>query len=191
MSAYRRLRRSGASYFFTVNLADRSARLLVEHIDLLRGAFAAMIRDRPVVCDAMVILPGHLHAVWTLPEGDADYSARWGALKARFTRGVCRAGVCPPQELPVVRAGRHAGLKPGLRRHKREAGVWQRRFWEHMIRDEADYRAHVEYCWGNPVKHGFVARAADWPFSSIHRDIRAGRVAPEWGGGEVEGEFGE
>lgn len=191
MSAYRRLRLSGASYFFTVNLAGRSARLLTDHIDLLRGAYAATIRDRPVICDAMVVLPDHLHAVWTLPLENADYSTRWSALKTRFTRGLRRAGFSPPSSLPVVKAGRYAGLKPGLRQAKRETAVWQRRFWEHLIRDEADYRTHVEYCWGNPVKHGLVERAADWPYSSIHRDISAGLVGPEWVGRKIEGEFGE
>ena len=191
MPTYCRPHLPGATYFFTVNLADRSTSLLTDRINLLRGAYAATIRDRPVFCDAMVVLPDHLHAVWTLPEKDADYSTRWSALKTRFTRGLRRAGFSPPSSLPVVKTGRYAGLKPGLRPHKRETAVWQRRFWEHMIRDEADYRTHVEYCWGNPVKHGLVERAADWPYSSIHRDISAGLVGPEWVGREIEGEFGE
>jgi len=151
-----------------------------------------------VVCDAVVILPDHLHAVWTLPPGDSGYSTRWGAIKARFTMHLRRAArrpgfspAPPPEEFPRVRSGRYAGLKPGLRADKREAAIWQRRFWEHTIRDEADYRAHVAYCWGNPVKHGLVERAADWPFSSIHRDIRLGRVDPEWSGDVFDGEFGE
>ncbi|MEL6464356.1 MAG: transposase [Pseudomonadota bacterium] len=191
MSNYRRFRVEGATYFFTVNLADRQSHALVDHIDVLRWAFAATMATRPFQCDAMVVLPDHLHAVWTLPPGDADYSTRWGAIKSRFVMGMRRAGFSPPMELPGVVSGRFAGLKPGLRQEKREVGVWQRRFWEHCIRDEADYRAHVAYCWGNPVKHGNVEHAVDWPYSSIHRDVRLGVVDPEWCGVVSEGLYGE
>lgn len=175
MPNYRRMNRPGSTYFFTVTLARRGSCLLVERIDDLRAAYASVVAEHPVRTDAIVVMPDHLHAVWTLPEGGADYSTRWGAIKARFTMTLRRAGFSPPDELPVVRSGRHAGLKPGLRVGKREVGVWQRRFWEHMIRDEADYAAHVNYCHFNPVKHGFVERAEEWPYSSVHRDIRAGR----------------
>jgi len=165
MSNYRRARVSGASYFFSVNIAHRGGRMLVERIDDLRAAFSATMSERPFICDAIVVLPDHLHAVWTLPQGDADYSTRWRMIKGRFSHAVegnvpCRASL--------------AG--------KRERGIWQRRFWEHCIRDAADYRNHVEYCWGNPVKHGFVDRAVDWPFSSIHREISRGMVTSQWHG---------
>lgn len=189
MPRYRRLRIPGATYFFTVNLAQRDGTTLVDHIDALREAYAQTKVERPFRCEAMVVLPDHLHAVWTLPPGDADYSTRWGAIKSRFVMGLRRAGFSPPMEMPVVLAGQFAGLKPGLRVGKREVGVWQRRFWEHCIRDEADYRAHVAYCWGNPVKHGYVTRAVDWPYSSIHRDIRLGRVEPEWCGDVLNRHF--
>lgn len=96
-----------------------------------------------------------------------------------------------PTGLPVIRAGRYAGLKPGLRCEKRECAIWQRRFWERHIRDRADFDAHMRYCWGNPVRHGLVERAVDWPYSSIHRDVGAGRVAPEWAGTVANGDFGE
>ena len=165
MSNYRRARVPGATYFFTVNLAERGGSLLTDHVDALRGAYLATSMEHPVICDAMVVLPDHLHAVWTLPEGDADFSLRWRKIKARFSRSV---GVEVPRSASKV--------------GKRERGIWQRRFWEHLIRDAADYRAHVEYCWGNPVKHGFVARAVDWPYSSIHRDVRAGKPGAEWVG---------
>lgn len=191
MSNYKRYRAKGATYFFTVNLADRQSTALVDHIDTLRPAFAQTRTERPFECDAMVVLPDHLHAVWTLPEGDADYATRWGAIKSRFVMGARRAGFSPPMDLPVVGSGRFAGLKPGLRTDKREVGVWQRRFWEHCIRDEADYRTHVAYCWGNPVKHRYVKRAVEWPYSSIHRDVRLGRVNPEWCGAILDGRFGE
>lgn len=112
-------------------------------------------KERPFWCDAFVVLPDHLHAVWTIAPGDADYSTRWGAIKARFFRRlnevVCRPGFNPapvPAELPVVTSGRFAGLQPGLRADKREAPVWQRRFWEHCIRDDRDYRNHMAYSWG-------------------------------------------
>lgn len=112
--------------------------------------------------------------VWTLPAGDADFSTRWGAIKARFSMAMRRAGFIPPA--PVGRP--RGGVNPALRR-KGEIGLWQPRFWEHHIRGEADYANHVRYCWINPVKHGLAARAVDWPYSSTHRDIRRGRVEPE------------
>ncbi len=190
MSIYRRVRIPGASYFFTVSLADRSSDLLTREVAHLRAAFAMTQRERPFWCDAFVVLPDHLHVAWTLPLRDADYSMRWGAIKARFTMRVnkasCRPGFSParvPSNLPVVQSG--------LRANKREAPVWQHRFWEHCIRDEQDYRNHMAYCWGNPVKHGYVEHPTDWPYSSIHRDIRVGRVGPEWSGGITERKFGE
>lgn len=173
MSNYLRMRVPGATYFFTVALADRTSSLLTDHIALLRQAYRDTAAEHPLFCDAMVILPDHLHAVWTFPEGDADFSERW-RKKARFTHALGRSAPRSRSKLD-----------------KREGGIWQRRFWEHVIRDERDYRLHVTYCWGNPVKHGLVARAADWPYSSIHRDIRAGRVEPEWSGEVPEGDFGE
>lgn len=191
MSIYKRILLPGRTYFFTVALADRRSDLLVRHIELLRGAFAETRSDRPFVCDAMVVLPDHIHALWTMPESDADYSKRWGAIKARFVMKLRRAGFSPPPDLPVVRSGRYAGLKPDLRKDKREVGVWQRRFWEHCIRDEADYALHMRYCWMNPVKHGLVERALDWPYSSIHRDMRRGRVDVHVLGDVGEGAFGE
>ena len=199
MSIYRRPPVTGAMIFFTVTLATRGGDLLVREVDLLRAAVRATKAERPFDIAAWVVLPDHLHAVWRMPAGDKAYGVRWGAIKARFTRAVrekygtgvsacrpgCRPGFSPampaqpaytyptyPTDLPVVRSGRYAGLKPGLRHDKRELAIWQRRFWEHHIRDEADYWAHLRYCWWNPVKHGFVARPEDWPFSSVHRDGR-------------------
>jgi putative transposase len=120
-------------------------------------------------------LPDHLHAVWTLPPGDGDFSTRWRLVKSRFARSLPRL-----ERLSAVREAR------------RERGIWQRRFWEHLIRDEADYARHVEYCCINPVKHRLVARVRDWPHSSFHRDVRAGLFPADWGGDvEITGEFGE
>lgn len=174
MSCYRRIRVPGATYFFTVNLARRGSSLLIDHVDDLRRAYGAMMMEAPVQSEAMVVLPDHIHAIWTLPQGDHDYSDRWRRIKARFTRAIGQ---------PAPRSA--------SKQIKREAGIWQRRFWEHTIRGEEDFRQHLAYCWANPVKHGLVEVAADWPYSSIHRDIRLGLAAPDWRGAEMDGEFGE
>jgi putative transposase len=174
MTSYRRARIAGASYFFTVALADRHARTLVDHIETLRAAFRETMAERPFRCEAIVVLPEHLHAIWTLPAGDADFSTRWRLIKARFTRAT---GL--------------VGRRSASQRAKDECGVWQRRFWERCLRDEADFEDHVRYCWANPVRHRYVERASEWPYSSIHRDIREGRVEAEWSGMGPVGEFGE
>jgi putative transposase len=165
MTHYRRYRREGGTYFFTVNLADRSASHLTDHIDVLRNALATTRAERWMQIDAMVVLPDHLHAIWTLPAGDADFSTRWRLIKSRFSRAV---GLKQPRTASQVT--------------KKEHGLWQRRFWEHYIRDDADFAAHLAYCWGNPVKHGLVTRAVDWPYSSLHRDIKRGLAGCEWAG---------
>ncbi len=181
MSNYRRAAVPGAVCFFTVALADRRSRVLVEHVDALRAAFVATAREHPMRVDAMVVLPDHLHAVWRLPEGDADFPLRWRKLKSRFTRAVgCRVG-----DLPTTWRRSESKVRKG------ERGLWQRRYWEHMIRDAEDWRRHVEYCWFNPVKHGLVDAVRDWPLSSFHRDVRRGLVPEDWGGAADEGAFGE
>lgn len=174
MPNYRRARVPGAIYFFTIALADRRSRILVEHVDALRAAFAVTMREHPVRVDAMVVLPDHLHAVWRLPDGDTDFPLRWRKLKARFTRAV---------------SGEHR--RSASKIAKGERGLWQRRYWEHMIRDVDDWRQHVEYCWFNPVRHGLVARVRDWPYSSFHRDVRRGLVPLDWAGTAAEGDYGE
>lgn len=189
MSNYRRAAVPGAVYFFTVALADRRSRALVEHVDALRAAFVATVREHPTQVDAMVVLPDHLHAVWRMPAGDADFPLRWRKLKTRFTRAVVgewrRSG----------RVGHSPTLNPWPRSDskiaKGERGLWQRRYWEHMIRDAEDWRRHVEYCWFNPVKHGLVGRVGDWPLSSFHRDVRRGLAPEDWAGDVAEGMFGE
>lgn len=163
MSRYRRPRAASASVFFTVAVAERGSDLLVREVGRLRQILTATRAERPFHIDAWVVMPDHLHCVWTLPEGDADFSTRWRLIKGRFSAG-----------LPV--SERRSPSKAA----KSEKGIWQRRFWEHHIRDEADYAAHVRYCWWNPVKHGFVGKPTDWPYSSIHRDIRLGRADPEF-----------
>jgi len=175
MVHYRRHRIAGGSYFFTVTLNDRRSRVLTDHIDHLRAAFRATQRTKPFVIDAIVILPEHLHTVWTLPPGDADYSGRWHSFKSRFSRALRTAG----QPLPRHANGEHA--------------LWQRRFWEHTIRGARDYERHVDYLHYNPVKHGYVPAVADWPYSSFHRYVRQGLLPAEWAGNDEvqEGGFGE
>ncbi len=160
---YRRSDVTGGTWFFTVNLQDRQSDLLVRHVDLLRQIVRDVRRAHPFEIIAMVVLPEHIHAIWRLPEGDADYPLRWSQIKAGFSRGL------PPGE----------PLTPS-RIAKRERGIWQRRYWEHQIRDETDLARHVDYIHINPVKHGHVERAADWPYSSIHRFIERGWIAADW-----------
>jgi putative transposase len=136
MPNYRRALIPGGCFFFTVNLLERRQTLLVDEIAALREAVATTRQGHPFIIDAFVVLPDHLHAVWTLPPGDSDFSTRWRLIKSRFAKAL------PKQErLSAVRKARG------------ERGIWQRRFWEHLIRDEADYGRHVEYCYINPLKH--------------------------------------
>ena len=172
MPNYRRWRVPGGSYFFTVNLHDRSRQLLVTHIDALRCAFREVRAAHPFHLDAIVVLPEHLHAVWTLPADDADYSTRWRQIKAAFSR-----------TLPAVEA------RSASRRRHHERRLWQRRFYEHLLRDEADYARHVDYIHYNPVKHGYASAPADWPYSSLHAYIRRGVLPPDWGTNGLEFEL--
>ena len=169
MPDYRRNRVPGGTYFFTVNLLERSSGLLVAHVAALREAVRAVRARRPFHIEAWVVLPDHMHAVWTLPADDADYSDRWKAIKIAFAKALPKT-----ERLSPVRAA------------KGERGIWQRRFWEHTIRDERDYAAHVEYVHINPVKHGLVARVGDWPYSSFHRYLAEGVYAPDWAGQDVD-----
>lgn len=150
MVQYRRNWLPGGTYFFTVTLTDRSSTLLVDRVDVLRDATRKTRNAMPFEMVAAVVMPNHLHALWTLPEGDADYATRWRLLKTHFTKSL---GIATP---------------------------WQRRYWEHTIRDERDLANHIDYIHINPVKHGHVARASDWPHSSIHRYIAEGSVSPDW-----------
>ena len=164
MSNYVRANSPGATYFFTVVLADRSRRLLVDHIDVLRKAFRNELIAHPFIIDAVVILPDHLHCIWTLPEGDPDFSNRWLRIKSAFSRAL------PNTE-----------QRSASRLRQNERGIWQRRYWEHQIRDERDYEAHVDYIHFNPVKHGHVTSVSDWPYSSFHRFVQQGTLPADWG----------
>lgn len=175
MPNYRRARSAGAAYFFTATLADRESKLLVEKVDVLRLAVRQTMVELPFDIDAIVVLPDHVHCVWTLPSNDADFSVRWQRIKARFSHRISLNEDPSPS-----------------RRSRRERGIWQRRFWEHLIRDEADYASHLDYIHYNPVKHGHVERVADWPYSSFHRYLEAGMYSVDWGGtSDLEGGFGE
>ena len=154
MPNYRRIRVPGGTYFFTVNLFDRRKSLLIEHIDALRSAFSETHKVRPFIIHAVVVMPEHLHCLWQLPEGDCDNASRWSQIKSSFCRQL------PVQELRSI-----------IRMKQRERAVWQRRFWEHWITDECDFHNHVYYIHNNPIKHGYVECAADWPYSSIHQNI--------------------
>jgi REP-associated tyrosine transposase len=137
MPNYRRAFVPGGCWFFTANLLDRRGTLLTDEIDALRDAVRETQKRYPFHIDAMVVLPDHIHAVWTLPPGDADFSLRWRLIKARFAKAL------PKQERVSA-----------VRKARGERGIWQRRFWEHLIRDDADYAHHVSYCYINPVTHG-------------------------------------
>lgn len=156
---YRRANTPGATYFFTLNAADRSGQLLTDHIDALRDSFRAVRSSRPFVLNAICVLPDHLHLLMTLPPDDADFSMRVMLIKQGFSRRVPLG-----ERISASRAS------------KGERGLWQRRYWEHLIRDDADFERHVDYIHFNPVKHGWAERAADWPHSSIHRWIREGAI---------------
>ena len=170
MTNYRRVKTPGATYFFTVNLAERhNNRLLLDWIDNLRQSFRRVKRDHPFEIDAVVVLPDHIHCFWTLPEGDGDYQTRWSLIKAGFSR-----------TLPMAEKRSESRVKRG------ERGIWQRRYWEHLIRDERDFERHVDYIHWNPVKHGRSKRVVDWPYSSFHDYVGRGVYPSEWAWGNEE-----
>jgi len=170
MPQYARSHVPGGTFFFTVALLERRRNLLVERVEDLRDAFRAVRAKRSFEINAIVVLPDHLHCIWTLPPDDPDFSTRWRLIKTRFA-----AGIPAGERLSIRRAA------------KGERGIWQRRFWEHTIRDEADYAAHVDYIHFNPVKHGYARRAADWPHSSFHRFVADGLLSADWGAGPGAG----
>jgi putative transposase len=176
MTTYRRSFVAGGSYFFTVNLLDRRLRLLTDHIELLRSAFRYARVRYPLRVAATVVLPDHLHAVWILSEGDSDFAVRWRLIKTAFSRALPRG-----ERISASRAS------------KGERGIWQRRYWEHTLRDADDFARHIDYIHFNPVKHGHVARAQDWPYSSFHRMVRLGIHPKDWASDAQDDEdgFGE
>ena len=176
MPRYRRSLVPGGTFFFTVTLADRRSNLLTDHIGRLRASYGRVQCERPFRTLAICVLPDHLHALWELPPDDADFPLRWNLIKSGFSRGLAA---------PATRSS-------ASKIAKREKGIWQRRYWEHQIRDETDLQRHVDYIHANPMKHGLVSRVGDWPYSSFHRYVARGWLPGDWAGTRHEaGEFGE
>jgi putative transposase len=170
MSQYRRAHVAGACYFFTVVAYRREPILCDDAIrHALREAVLSVREQRPFSIDAWVLLPDHLHCIWTLPAGDADYSARWNIIKRKVS-------------IACANSYKHKGLLTRSRRRRRESTIWQRRFWEHQIRDEMDFTRHVDYIHYNPVKHGLCARVSGWRYSTFHRYVAAGVYPEDWCG---------
>ena len=169
------VRAKGSTFFFTVVLAQRPNSLLIDEINRIRHIYKIVQQRHPFETIAICILPDHIHALWALPEGDANFATRWSSIKSGFSRGL------------------DAQTRSPSKVTKREKGIWQRRYWEHAIRDEADFERHVDYIHFNPVKHGHVRRVADWPQSSFHRFVAHGLIDPDWGGDlrNIQGSFGE
>lgn len=166
MTEYRRAWIAGATSFFTVNCARRKGNhILTDNIDTLRNAFHRVKLDHPFEINAIVILPDHLHCIWTLPQNDSDAATRWGLIKANFSRNI-----------PKLESLSKSRLKRG------ERGIWQRRYWEHIIIDEYDYSRHVDYIHWNPVKHGLVKQVEDWSYSSFHQHVNQGVYPLDWAG---------
>ena len=163
MVAYRRSYVAGGTYFFTVTLKNRKTTYLTDYIDELRNAFRLCRESQFFTIDAIVILPDHLHTVWVLPECDSDYSSRWRFIKSCFTRNIRKSGATPNHN-------KHGGFD-----------VWQRRYWEHTIKNQDDYNRHIDYIHYNPVKHGYVESPINWPWSSFHSLVRRGDLEADWG----------
>lgn len=157
---YRRFYQPGARYFFTVVTENRRP-LLIDHIDRLRESFRLCVTRYPFEIEAMVVLPDHLHALWRLPDGDDNFSTRWMVIKRHFSTYFPASEANPSKEI------------------KREKGIWQRRFWEHVIRDEEDWRRYVDYIHYNPVKHGLAKKPEDWKYGSFHQAVRKGWYEPD------------
>ena len=156
MTQYRRLRVRGGTYFLTLSSAEQGASLLVEHVDLLREAYLSTQIAAPFTTDAIVVLPDHLHAVWTFSPGNIDYAKRVRHLKAEFSKRLRRRG---------------ALLEPS---------AWEKEVSVHPIEDQSAYEAHLAFCWSDPVRHGLVDRPIDWTHSSFRRDVATGLVSADW-----------
>jgi putative transposase len=166
---YRRVWCAGGTYFFTVNLLERQGNnLLTQQIDLLRQAIQNVKRNHPFKIHAWVVLHDHMHCVIELPEGDSDFATRWRLIKMNFSKGLPKS-----ERRSAVRIARG------------ERGIWQRRYWEHLIRDERDFRAHMDYVHINPVKHGLVSCVRDWPYSTFHRYVEDGIYSLDWAGPSI------
>lgn len=169
---YRRAFIPGGTFFFTLVTEKRRPLLASdEAVDVLRQAFRTVKTARPFALDAMVVLPDHLHCLWSLPLGDTDFAIRWRLIKTWFTKH-CN---------PALRQERNRS-----RVARREKAIWQHRYWEHAIRDETDVARHLDYIHYNPVKHGYVTSAGEWPYSSFRRYVEKGIYTADWGQGAME-----
>lgn len=173
MPDYRRWYVPGGTYFFTVVSYRRAPFLCCDAArPFLHAAIDRERQDRPFEIRAIVLLPDHLHTLWTLPPHDADYSTRWSAIKAEFTRNWLALG------------GGEGDVSVAERREGRR-GVWQPRFREHTIRDEDDFENHFDYIHYNPVKHGHARAPKDWPWSTFHKYVRLGIYPANWASGKI------
>ena len=163
MVNYRRNFIKGGCYFFTVNLKNRQSTLLIDAVNQLRSSFSYVHSKKPFEIIAIVILPEHLHCIWQLPENDKDYPARWKSIKSHFTRQLKKTGI-------QISKNKH-----------NEHNIWQRRYWEHTIRNENDLTRHIDYIHYNPVKHGWVKSVSDWKYSSFHNYVKKGSLPLNWG----------
>ncbi len=169
MSNYRRAKIAGGMYFFTVVTENRAPIFHREPIARMLGRIIREAQRRwPFRVPAVVLLPDHLHAIWSLPRGDFAYSMRWGWIKKEFTQAYLKIG---GSTQPVSMS----------QQKNRRAGVWQRKFWERSIRDEEEFAAYLDYIHWNPVKHGHVQSPSQWPFSTFHRWVAKGQYHPDWG----------
>ena len=167
MPNYRRIWCPGGTYFFTHALRVRHGNdLLVRNIGVLREAVRIVRRSHPFQIHGWVVLPDHLHCLIELPQGETDFALRWRLIKMLFSRDV------PAEE-----------WRSKILLRRRERGIWQRRYWEHLIRDDEDFCRHLDYIHINPLKHGLVQRVSDWPYSTFHRDVESGRYPLDWAGG--------
>ena len=166
MPNYHRAYVPGGTWFFTVNLLQRKNNdLLVREIETLRDVVKAVRQRYPFEINAWVVLPEHLHAILTLPANDCDFSLRWRLIKSGFSRAL------PKTE-----------FRSAIRQKNKERGIWQRHYWEHLIRDELDYQRHMDYVHVNPLKHGLVQRVRDWPYSTFHQAVESGLYPIDWCG---------
>ena len=168
---YRRLHQNGGTYFFTLVTHNRQPIFdTPTNIHLLKNAIHYTKSRYPFTIDAIVILPDHIHCLWTLPDENNDNAVRWMLIKSHVTRNLA----------PTYKQS----IRSTSRKQKREQPIWQRRFWEHLIQSEADYRKHIEYTHYNPVKHGLATSAKAWPHSSFHHYVERGLYDIDWGESE-------
>ncbi len=181
MPRYIRSKSKGATYFFTVNTHQRQPILTQPiNVEAIRLAIQKTKQCLPFKIDAWVVMPDHMHAIWTLPDNDHDYSKRWGIFKMSVSKTCKSHGFFQDKTQSQLK--------------RNESGLWQRRFWEHEIRDENDYKTHMDYLHWNPVKHGLTSNVCDWPYSSFHKLVDKGVYEKSWGCNDKAfglGKFGE